>query len=129
MGNHGLNPSTKQREQIVNQLSLCAIPGNGGLEDVKVPNFLDSANGPLVLEAVNHRLNSGVSRAPLFRERLLDLPNGCDSANPQRLHNPKLEFRQSEFRHLVSYISMHVYYSCRCNVKRIIRCVFGEKTA
>lgn len=63
--------------------------------DVKIPDLLDAAHSVFVLEAANDGLDRVISRAALFRERLPDLPNGCP------LHDSKLEFRQSEFRHLL----------------------------
>src|SRR5687767_3588415 len=85
VGDHWLWPAAEKGEEVVDEAALGGVPGDGSLEDVRVADFLETAERLLPFQPVDHRLHGGVGRAVLFRKGLLDFAHRRRAARPQRV--------------------------------------------
>src|SRR5262245_32006519 len=93
MCHHGLGPTAKQVQQVVDQSALRGITGDRGLENIGVADPLYATESLLAFQAVDRGLNRREGGSAALGERLMDLANGAGTLRPQRLHDPKFELR------------------------------------
>jgi hypothetical protein len=115
MGHHRLGSPTKQREQVVDQLSLGDVAADAGFEDMEIADLPDATEGFLAFQTVNRGLDGGVGWSLFLRETLLNFPVLGAATGPESFHDLELQLREFRVRHLISYCCVHYYYACsRC---------------
>src|SRR5207245_10477277 len=73
VGHHRCGRAAEQIEEIANQPAMNGFFREHGFKNMRVAYLFHPANRAFLFQAVNHRLDGGVSRAMLFRKAFLTL--------------------------------------------------------
>src|SRR5437588_1427225 len=89
-----LRTPPEQVQQVINQPTVRRLAREDGFEDVRVADFLDSAQHLLAFHAVHRGLHRGIGRAAPLGKRFLNLADRGRATAPKRFHNLKFQLRQ-----------------------------------